>query len=416
MREQSCSGQSRVLPVASALEQNHAWKVHAWADGIQDVSYQSSSDQQEVHSQLRTRRLEYSHLGFPSTTPNSTSPVPSVTFDRVRKQFGDVPVVEDFDLNVVDGELLVLVGGSGSGKSTILRMLAGLESVTSGTIRIGARDVTALAPRERDVAMVFQDYALYPHMTVHENLALGLRLRRIPRPDIDRRVGWAAGILGLAPLLDRKPKALSGGQRQRVAMGRAMVREPSVFLFDEPLSNLDAGLRAQMRIEIGALQRRLATTTIYVTHDQVEAMTLGDRIVVLAGGRIQQVGRPIDLYRTPANRFVAGFIGTPPMNFIEGRLEGQNGAMHFVADGVRVTVPAPAGGASAADRSGTVTLGVRPDDIVLEPVQRDRGGATNTDTLRGRVVLVERLGATSHLHFDIGATKPHRLLATIAGE
>ncbi|MFN2400666.1 MAG: ABC transporter ATP-binding protein, partial [Gemmatimonadaceae bacterium] len=188
--------------------------------------------------------------------------MPSVTFDHVHKRFGETTVVQDFDLEVADGELLVLVGGSGSGKSTILRMLAGLEEVTSGTIRIDQRDVTALPPRERDVAMVFQDYGLYPHMTVRENLSLGLRLRKVPRQDIDRRVGWAGGMLGLEPLLDRKPKQLSGGQRQRVAMGRAMVREPLVFLFDEPLSNLDAGLRAQMRIEIGTLQRRLKTTTV----------------------------------------------------------------------------------------------------------------------------------------------------------
>ena len=339
-----------------------------------------------------------------------------ISFDHVRKQFGAVLVVEDFDLEVVDGELLVLVGGSGSGKSTILRMLAGLESVTSGTIRIGDTDVTSLAPRERDVAMVFQDYALYPHMTVRENLALGLRLRRIARAEVERRVNWAAGILGLESLLDRKPKALSGGQRQRVAMGRAMVREPAVFLFDEPLSNLDAGLRAQMRIEIGALQRRLATTTMYVTHDQVEAMTLGDRIVVLAGGRIQQVGRPIDLYRTPANRFVAGFIGTPPMNFVEGRVEAQDGETRFVADGLRVAMPPSASRIAAGGRSGTITLGVRPDDLLVEPFNADRGEPVATEPLRGRVVLVERLGATSHLHLDVGKTNPHRLLATIAGE
>src|SRR5687768_14976242 len=265
--------------------------------------------------------------------------MPAVTFDHVRKTFGDITVVEDFNLTVADGELLVLVGGSGSGKSTILRMVAGLEEVTSGTIRIDERDVTHLAPRERDVAMVFQDYGLYPHMTVRENLSLGLRLRKIARQEIERRVTWAAGMLGLAPLLDRKPKQLSGGQRQRVAMGRAMVREPKVFLFDEPLSNLDAGLRAQMRIEIGGLQRRLNTTTIYVTHDQVEAMTLGDRIVVLANGRIQQVGRPIELYRSPLNRFVAGFIGTPPMNFIQGEVRSENGTAAFIAEGVRIAIP-----------------------------------------------------------------------------
>ena len=321
--------------------------------------------------------------------------MPTVTFDHVTKRFGDVRVVEDFHLEVADGELLVLVGGSGSGKSTILRMLAGLESVTSGTIRIGDRDVTALSPRERDVAMVFQDYALYPHMTVRENLSLGLRLRRMPPDEIARRVTWAAGALGLESLLDRHPRQLSGGQRQRVAMGRAMVREPSVFLFDEPLSNLDASLRGQMRIEIGALQRRLRTTTVYVTHDQVEAMTLGDRIVVLAHGVIQQVGRPIDLYRSPANRFVAGFIGTPPMNFVEGRAEGGE----FLADGIQVPFARVVG-------IQPVTLGIRPEHVLL-------GAATTHGTARGRVVLVERLGGTSHVHVDVGA---HRLTAVVAGE
>ena len=331
----------------------------------------------------------------------------TVTFEHVSKRFGDTRVVVDLDLEVADGELLVLVGGSGSGKSTILRMLAGLETVTSGTIRIGGREVTALPPRERDVAMVFQDYALYPHMTVRENLSLGLRLKNVPRPEIEKRVAWAAGILGMEPLLERKPKQLSGGQRQRVAMGRAMVREPLVFLFDEPLSNLDAGLRAQMRIEIGALQRRLKTTTVYVTHDQVEAMTLGDRIVVLADGRIQQVGHPIELYRAPANRFVAGFIGTPPMNFLEGSLTSANDRVAFVAEGVRVELPPARVQESGA---GPVTLGVRPEDIVLDlSASRTAAG----DALSGLVVLVERLGGTSHVHFDVGR---HRLLASLSGD
>src|SRR5687768_17601787 len=290
--------------------------------------------------------------------------MPSVTFDHVKKTFGDATVVEDFNLTVEDGELLVLVGGSGSGKSTLLRMVAGLEDVTSGTIRIDELNVTALAPRERDVAMVFQDYGLYPHMTVRENLSLGLRLRKIERQEIERRVTWAAGMLGLAPLLDRKPKQLSGGQRQRVAMGRAMVREPQVFLFDEPLSNLDAGLRAQMRIEIGSLQRRLKTTAVYVTHDQVEAMTLGDRIVVLADGRIQQVGRPIEIYHAPVNRFVAGFIGTPPINFLEGRLHTESGGAVFTADGAAVRLRREV--AATVSAPAAVTLGIRPEHLTID--------------------------------------------------
>jgi len=340
--------------------------------------------------------------------------MPSVSFDHVRKQFGDAIVVEDFNLTVTDGELLVLVGGSGSGKSTILRMVAGLEEVTSGTIRIDERDVTHLAPRERDVAMVFQDYGLYPHMTVRENLSLGLRLRKIAREEIERRVTWAAGMLGLAPLLDRKPKQLSGGQRQRVAMGRAMVREPKVFLFDEPLSNLDAGLRAQMRIEIGGLQRRLSTTTIYVTHDQVEAMTLGDRIVVLADGRIQQVGRPIDLYRAPVSRFVAGFIGTPPMNFVEGSLIEENGRSFFITQGVRIKLSREK--TAKAEATKPLTLGIRPEDLHLELSGAPSTEAgTSDEAIIGRVLLVERLGGTSHIHFDV-AGNTSRMLASVSAD
>jgi multiple sugar transport system ATP-binding protein len=336
--------------------------------------------------------------------------MPSVSFEHVCKRFGETSIVEDFDLVVADGELLVLVGGSGSGKSTILRMLAGLETVTAGRIRIGEREVSALPPRERDVAMVFQDYALYPHMTARENLSLGLRLRKIPRQEINRRISWAAGMLGLEPLLDRKPKQLSGGQRQRVAMGRAMVREPLVFLFDEPLSNLDAGLRAQMRIEIGSLQRRLNTTALYVTHDQVEAMTLGDRIVVLADRRIQQVGRPIEIYRAPVNRFVAGFIGTPPMNFVEGRLQEEDGVPVFIAEGVRVKLPRER--RATAGSPERMTLGIRPEDLRVD-CRADRSAEPPAEALLGRVVLVERLGGTSHVHFDAG---PHRLLASVSND
>jgi len=329
--------------------------------------------------------------------------VANVSFEHVRKDFGRTTVVQDFDLHVADGELVVLVGGSGCGKSTILRMLAGLESVTSGTVRIGEREVTHLPPRERDVAMVFQDYALYPHLTARQNISLGLRLRKVPKAEIARRVSWAAEILELEPFLDRKPKQMSGGQRQRIAMGRAIVREPAVFLFDEPLSNLDAHLRGQMRHEIARLQRRVGTTALYVTHDQVEAMTLGDRLVVLDGGRIQQVGRPIDVYRAPANKFVAGFIGTPPMNFLDGRLEREHDGLVFVSGASRISL-APERRPDPAVASGeSVTLGVRPEDLALADAQ---GPAT----ISGQLVLAEVLGATTHLHVEVG---DRRLIAAV---
>ncbi len=336
--------------------------------------------------------------------------MPSVAFEHVSKRFGDTVIIDNFNLEVGDGELLVLVGGSGSGKSTILRMLAGLETVSSGTIRIGNRDVTALPPRDRDVAMVFQDYALYPHMTVRENLSLGLRLKQEPRPEIDRRIAWAANMLGLDTLLDRKPKALSGGQRQRVAMGRAIVREPSVFLFDEPLSNLDAGLRAQMRMEIGALQRRLGTTSVYVTHDQVEAMTLGDRIVVLANHIVQQVGAPIDLYRAPVNRLVAGFIGTPPMNFIDGTVSVLDGARVFHAESVRQTLET--GLPEMMKEGASLTLGVRPEDFIRRSDEsaNEDGSA---DKIDGTVLLVERLGGLNHVHIDVNG---QRIVAVLGND
>src|SRR6187431_1664388 len=246
----------------------------------------------------------------------------TVTFDNVNKVYGDFHAVKDLNLEIGDGEFMVLVGPSGCGKTTSLRMIAGLEEISSGTLRIGDRVVNDVAPKDRDIAMVFQSYALYPHMSVRDNMAFGLKLRKVPKADIEKRVNDAAGILNLEKLLDRKPKELSGGQRQRVALGRAIVREPAVFLMDEPLSNLDAKLRVQTRAEIARLHQRLGTTTIYVTHDQVEAMTMGDRIAVMRDGVLQQIGTPQELYDHPLNRFVAGFIGSPSMNFIDVTVEG----------------------------------------------------------------------------------------------
>ncbi len=239
-----------------------------------------------------------------------------VELEKVSKRYGDVLAVQDFTLNTTDGEFVVLVGPSGCGKTTTMRMIAGLEAITAGSIRIGGRDVVGMIPRERDVAMVFQNYALFPHMNVFGNMAFGLRLRKVPKQQIKDQVHKAAKILGIENLLNRRPKELSGGQRQRVALGRAIVREPRVFLMDEPLSNIDAKLRVEMRAEIIKLQRRLGVTTFYVTHDQVEALSMGDRVVVMLDGRVQQVGAPKELYNKPVNRFVAGFIGSPAMNFV----------------------------------------------------------------------------------------------------
>ena len=282
----------------------------------------------------------------------------SLTFSGVKKSYGSVEVIHGIDAEIADGEFVVLVGPSGCGKSTLLRMIAGLEEITGGSIAIGGKVVNGLAPKERDISMVFQNYALYPHMTVEQNMAFSMTLAGAPKAEKAQRVRRAAEILDLVPFLDRKPRQLSGGQRQRVAMGRSIVRDPKVFLFDEPLSNLDAKLRVQMRSELKSLHRRLGTTMVYVTHDQIEAMTMADRIVVMQGGRIEQMGTPLDLYDRPANVFVAQFIGSPSMNLLEGRVS--HGAV-VLASGGATGVAAPA---NAADGSA-ILIGKRPEDIML---------------------------------------------------
>ena len=316
----------------------------------------------------------------------------SVTLEGVRKIYEEhgrsSVVVHDLDVTVADGEFLVLVGPSGCGKSTTLRMIAGLESISAGTIKIGDRVVNDIPARDRDIAMVFQNYALYPHMTVYQNLAFALTMRRLARTEIDQRVRAAADLLELGALLDRRPRHLSGGQRQRVAVGRAIVRQPKVFLFDEPLSNLDAKLRVQMRRDLAALRRRLGTTMIYVTHDQVEAMTLGDRIVVMREGRVQQVDTPLALYRRPANVFVATFLGTPPMNLVRG-MPAPDDPATFQADQRGFRLPLVA----ASVRAGqAVILGIRPEDLRL-----DAPGATG---VRAQVEEIEPLGSETLVSLD----------------
>ncbi len=287
----------------------------------------------------------------------------SVTYEHVTKRFGDVVAVDDLSIEIEDKEFLVFVGPSGCGKSTSLRMLAGLEEISDGNIYIGDRLVNDVPPKDRDIAMVFQSYALYPHMSVYDNMAFGLKLRKVPKTEIDQRVKEAAGILGIEDLLDRKPKQLSGGQRQRVAVGRAIVREPNVFLMDEPLSNLDAKLRVQSRAEISKLHHRLGTTFIYVTHDQVEAMTMGTRIAVLKDGLLQQVDSPQNLYDTPVNDFVAGFIGSPSMNFFGATLIQDNGKIFADCKDFRVLVPAEHYGTYKPYLGQQVTMGVRPEHV-----------------------------------------------------
>jgi multiple sugar transport system ATP-binding protein len=305
----------------------------------------------------------------------------SVTISSVRKSFGNTPVLHGVDIDIPDGSFTVLVGPSGCGKSTLLRMIAGLEEISAGEIRIGERRVNELPPKERDIAMVFQNYALYPHMTVGENLAFSLMLAKQERSVIDAKVNRAAEILGLAALLSRYPRQLSGGQRQRVAMGRAIVRDPQVFLFDEPLSNLDAKLRVAMRSEVKELHQRLKTTSVYVTHDQIEAMTMGDKIVVMKDGRVEQTGRPLELYDRPANLFVAGFIGSPAMNFLPATLRRRNGTAQVeLADGTLLGTPAGTGGADGQP----VILGTRPEHLAL---------ADGNGGIPASVVVVEPTGA-----------------------
>ncbi|MDK2986059.1 MAG: multiple sugar transport system ATP-binding protein [Clostridia bacterium] len=310
-----------------------------------------------------------------------------VKLQGIYKRFKDTVAVSNFNLEIKDGEFIVLVGPSGCGKSTTLRMVAGLEQPSEGKIYIGDKDVTYAEPKNRDIAMVFQDYALYPHMNVFKNMAFGLQLRKMPKDEIKKRVETAAERLGISHLLHRTPRQLSGGQRQRVALGRSIVRDPQVFLMDEPLSNLDAKLRVQMRAEIVKLQKGLNTTTIYVTHDQVEAMTMGDRIVVMKDGFMQQVGTPSEIYHEPANMFVAGFVGSPSMNFIEGEFVQKDGKCFFTAQGIEVELPGKLSDKSLPSKS--VVLGIRPEDIRVDVEKTDN----LTSPVECKVELIEDLGA-----------------------
>ncbi len=324
----------------------------------------------------------------------------SVTYEKVIKQFGDVTAVDDFSIHVEDREFLVLVGPSGCGKTTALRLLAGLEETTDGTIAIGERVVNDVAPKDRDIAMVFQSYALYPHMSVFDNMAFGLKLRKVPRSEIETRVRKAADILGIDMLLERKPKQLSGGQRQRVAVGRAIVRDPAVFLFDEPLSNLDAKLRVQTRAEISKLHQRLQATFIYVTHDQVEAMTMATRIAVMNFGLLQQIATPQQLYDNPANMFVAGFIGSPSMNFCDSRMAQSNGNIVIDAGDFSVTAPSKRQSAYAEHIGKTIVLGIRPEDL-HDPNFVPPG--VNQSVIEAKVDVVELMGNEIFLYLKVGA-------------
>ena len=331
-----------------------------------------------------------------------------VYLNQVRKVFGkDVVAVSSTDLRIQDGELLVLVGPSGCGKSTTLRMIAGLEESTGGSIEIGGRVVNDVPPKDRDIAMVFQNYALYPHMNVYDNMAFGLKLRKLKRTEIERRVRRAADILGLGELLDRKPKALSGGQRQRVAMGRAIVREPAVFLFDEPLSNLDAKMRVEMRKEILNLHRRIGTTMVYVTHDQVEAMTIGDRICVMSNGLVEQTGEPTHVFDHPANLFVAGFIGTPPMNTFSGTLAREAGRLRFIGPSFEVDLPQRMHAALDKVIGKAVRLGLRPRSFWLPD---ETPASVRSTQITATVEVSEMLGEELLVHLRKG---DHRFTVSV---
>ena len=330
-----------------------------------------------------------------------------VVMENISKSFGTVQAVRDFNLTVEDKEFAILVGPSGCGKSTALRMVAGLEEPSTGTIYIGDRAVNDLPPKDRDIAMVFQEYALYPHMSVYKNMAFGLKLRKFPKSEIDQRVREASEILGIQEFLDRKPKQLSGGQRQRVAVGRAIVRKPAVFLFDEPLSNLDAKLRVQMRAELSKLHDSLQTTIIYVTHDQVEAMTMGTKIVVMKDGLVQQIGSPLEVYNFPVNQFVAGFIGSPVMNFIPCRILSRDGHLSIDAEAFQLRIPEKKAPSYQSLDGAEAILGIRPNDIYdrLYAPQHLKGSA-----FRAIVDVVEPLGSEIHLNVTAGG---HNLVVVV---
>jgi multiple sugar transport system ATP-binding protein len=322
----------------------------------------------------------------------------SVSIQKISKIYpGNIKAVDEIDLEIKNREFMVLVGPSGCGKSTTLRMIAGLEEITSGTVKIGDRVVNDIPPKDRDIAMVFQNYALYPHMSVYDNMAFGLKLRKYKKAEIKRRVEEAARILSIEDFLDRRPKALSGGQRQRVAVGRAIVRKPEAFLFDEPLSNLDAKMRVQMRTEISKLHTQLETTMIYVTHDQVEAMTMGDRICVMKDGLIQQVADPITLYDNPANLFVAGFIGTPPMNCFHGDLSANGDDLIFKEDTFELTLPAEWKEVMTPYVGKNVTFGIRPEDIGSE-----QADDVKFPKIKATIEVVEPMGAETYLYMNTG--------------